>query len=981
MKLQKLVRLAAALLNVTLILISLLVLFTGHASMSIVVGGSGFLNCFILFKAPEKLHSRSIRAIRILSVLGNLCLAFIGTGLLHINKGPSSLWGGYWLILTAILGFYFAIRQWRLVFPKKDKRVDRKQEQKTTLFEKQHVYQNITTKKPKAELRLDKRRLIFIVVAILAACIAVAYGFYELILKDHKSLENPGSHLAFLLGFGLIFCGMNFVRKSIGLIRNPPLIRLFENGMEIVNLGFWEWGEINGAPTKSTLVLILKRGNRTLPLTAKKTGATFYKYDPEKDFVIIKFEFPICCSHTSLEEFGRAVIAYAPPLEQPQKTDATEVKEQPKSWKTYLFNSENPTTKTVIINLSLFLLLALCFYTMAEPNFFPSTSWDHIGNILILISVILTALFSMYLLWSKGTTPYLKNGKKIRPLLTALILPPTVWLLFKIAIVLGFGHTYTELYGSETSMVVPVEKTNRTHRSYGRYSHSPTLYCLNSEKLQRGFMNDLCIKKDRYESMPGQFFMTLVGKQSYFGFVVDRYFPNDPRIASTDEGDGSVHSQAEYALGLRYAAGKNMPKDHAESARHLRIAAEEGNARAQFLLGVMYTSGEGVEKNVQEAADWFEKAAHQGNKDAQRQLGQMYMSGVGVDKDAVLAEKWMRAAAEQGDPKAQFFMGALLVKKEPRNPQEIQGWFKKSAEQGTTEAQTALGMLYLIEDPSKARDPVEAAKWLRQAADKGDAKAQEALALLYLKGDGIAKDPVEAAKMFLKAAEQDREKPQLMVGLLYASGQGVQKDLTEAEKWFRKAAEKGNAEAQYLLGRLYYQGDGVVQDYAEAVKWWRLSAGQGYSKAQNDLGDSYEKGNGVTQDFAEALNLYQKAAGQGLPIAYNGIGDIYRLGEGVTQDYTEAERWYRKAAENGFPEAQFRLGQFYADGTGITQSHANAYFWLTLAASAGFKDAPPIRDSVASHLTERQVSDIQKRANDWKPIKPQTSAPSESEIP
>ena len=111
------------------------------------------------------------------------------------------------------------------------------------------------------------------------------------------------------------------------------------------------------------------------------------------------------------------------------------------------------------------------------------------------------------------------------------------------------------------------------------------------------------------------------------------------------------------------------------------------------------------------------------------------------------------------------------------------------------------------------------------------------------------------------------------------------------------------------------------------------------------------------------------------------MGDFYRLGEGVPQDYMEAEKWYRKGAEYGSPEGQFHLGQFYADGTGITRNYEEAYFWLTLSTNAGSKDAPLARDEVAAHLSEQQISDIQKRVADWKATKPQSPTSPATGIP
>ncbi len=84
--------------------------------------------------------------------------------------------------------------------------------------------------------------------------------------------------------------------------------------------------------------------------------------------------------------------------------------------------------------------------------------------------------------------------------------------------------------------------------------------------------------------------------------------------------------------------------------RRLREAAEQGDADAQYSLGLIYANGQGVPRDHAEAAKWYRKAAEQGHAKAQYRLGFMYEYGVGVPRDLVLAHMWSNLAATHLEP-------------------------------------------------------------------------------------------------------------------------------------------------------------------------------------------------------------------------------------------------------------------------------------------------------------------------------------------
>ena len=80
-------------------------------------------------------------------------------------------------------------------------------------------------------------------------------------------------------------------------------------------------------------------------------------------------------------------------------------------------------------------------------------------------------------------------------------------------------------------------------------------------------------------------------------------------------------AEAAYRLGRRFAIGDGAPRDPAEAARWLRLAAERGHAAAQTELGLLYADG--VERDADEAAHWLKRAASGGDEVAARVLARL----------------------------------------------------------------------------------------------------------------------------------------------------------------------------------------------------------------------------------------------------------------------------------------------------------------------------------------------------------------------
>ena len=117
-------------------------------------------------------------------------------------------------------------------------------------------------------------------------------------------------------------------------------------------------------------------------------------------------------------------------------------------------------------------------------------------------------------------------------------------------------------------------------------------------------------------------------------------------------------AEAQYNLAEMYEKGQGVPKDHAESNRLHRLAAEQGHVGAQRLLGLIYLYGlEGTPRNLTEGAHWYRLAAEQGDAYSQYQLGNLYKEGGGVPQDFTEAVRWYRKAARRGNNSAQLRHG------------------------------------------------------------------------------------------------------------------------------------------------------------------------------------------------------------------------------------------------------------------------------------------------------------------------------------
>lgn len=105
----------------------------------------------------------------------------------------------------------------------------------------------------------------------------------------------------------------------------------------------------------------------------------------------------------------------------------------------------------------------------------------------------------------------------------------------------------------------------------------------------------------------------------------------------------TVYNKAEYFMETLYQQTE-LPM----YVTAIKNSAENGEIEAQYNLGMLYAAGKGVSQTYSLAAQWFSMAAQQGHTYAQCMLGLMYDYGLGVMQDVVLADTWFRIAAGLG---------------------------------------------------------------------------------------------------------------------------------------------------------------------------------------------------------------------------------------------------------------------------------------------------------------------------------------------
>lgn len=123
---------------------------------------------------------------------------------------------------------------------------------------------------------------------------------------------------------------------------------------------------------------------------------------------------------------------------------------------------------------------------------------------------------------------------------------------------------------------------------------------------------------------------------------------------------------------LMTACGASMKqKLTAEMPSPYRTSAEAGDAEAQYKLGLAYAANTGSDKHRRQAIYWLCSAAVQGHASAQYELGQLYAGNVAPGEgelgNRASAYFWFTAAASQGEVAALDARAMVAKDMEPAN--------------------------------------------------------------------------------------------------------------------------------------------------------------------------------------------------------------------------------------------------------------------------------------------------------------------------
>ena len=207
-----------------------------------------------------------------------------------------------------------------------------------------------------------------------------------------------------------------------------------------------------------------------------------------------------------------------------------------------------------------------------------------------------------------------------------------------------------------------------------------------------------------------------------------RWYRRAAKPTQGDDGFAKARARAQYRLATLLREGDGV--NRSAGMYWMQQAGENGYAEAQFQLGLAYAAGKDLPREPAIAARWFQRAAAQGHPAAQVNLATLYESGNGLPHDDALAAEWYRKAAEQDVTVAQINLGSLYAQGRgvDRDDRAAQGWYRRAADFGAREAFFNLGVLY--ERSADLKDDREAYFWYAVAAKAGHRKAGLRLAVL-----------------------------------------------------------------------------------------------------------------------------------------------------------------------------------------------------------------------------------------------------------
>ena len=225
----------------------------------------------------------------------------------------------------------------------------------------------------------------------------------------------------------------------------------------------------------------------------------------------------------------------------------------------------------------------------------------------------------------------------------------------------------------------------------------------------------------------------------------------------------SCHSSANRLGHLCPLCRQRLPSGDEENQKNERKHAVQGRAWACHNMGVRYAHGVGVKKNHRIAYEWYRRAGDTGYVPSLHAVAQCYRFGTGVSQHFPKAWDWYAKALKSGYALSQNSCAVMYYEGvgAKKNLTEALRLFHLAAEQGYTMAQERLARCY-EEGHGVDKSLSKAIHWRLEAAKQNHADSQHNLSANLSKLHTKYLPPPAAVYWLRKAAQTLKESQQTL---------------------------------------------------------------------------------------------------------------------------------------------------------------------------------------------------------------------------
>ena len=227
--------------------------------------------------------------------------------------------------------------------------------------------------------------------------------------------------------------------------------------------------------------------------------------------------------------------------------------------------------------------------------------------------------------------------------------------------------------------------------------------------------------------------------------VSDAVLLNDDAIPTRMAGVDRSMDPMEWA---KFVIRNRDERNYVEAYSIFIRESKTDNPEAEYCLGLMYARGQGISKDHAAALNWFLKAYDHGYTRSGYFIGRMYLSGLGTEKDVQKAIRYLESVSKE-DARAMYELGLIHFEDRdvPRDLHKSAEWMLRAANAGNAEAQFVLGQFYKA-GAGFQKDIDKAVHWLTSAALNRHKGAQILLGNMYRTGDGVKVDLDESDRWY-----------------------------------------------------------------------------------------------------------------------------------------------------------------------------------------------------------------------------------------